>query len=156
MATLKILKDEELERVHSDKVEKVTPELRQLAIDMMVAMLENKGIGLAAPQVGKYIRLLVFDCVNITSNAADMGFMFNPEIMEANGEQVGQEGCLSLPGVTCTVKRFKTIKVRYLGLDNKPAYKILHGLAARIVQHEIDHLVGTLMTDVQEKNNETK
>lgn len=148
---MKILKDEELEKVHSDKIEKVTPQLKQLAIDMMVTMLENKGIGLAAPQVGKYIRLIVFDCVNITSNANDMGFLFNPEIMEAEGEQLGQEGCLSLPGVTCTVKRFKTIKVKYLGLDNKPYYKILHGLAARVVQHEIDHLVGTLMTDVQEK-----
>ncbi len=156
MATLKILKDEELERVHSDSVDKVTPELRQLAIDMMVSMLENKGIGLAAPQVGKYVRLLVFDCINITSNSNDMGFMFNHEIMNADGEQVGPEGCLSLPGVTCTVKRYKTIKVKYLGLDNKPAYKILHGLAARVVQHEIDHLSGTLMTDVQEKKDETK
>ena len=153
---MKILKDSELKRVVSDTVKIVTPELKKLAIDMLVTMKDNNGIGLAGPQVGKYIKLLVFDCVNISSIGTDWGILFNPEILNAEGEQVGPEGCLSIPGVTCQVKRFKTIKVKYLGLDNKPAYKILHGLAARVVQHEIDHLAGTLMTDYQEKKDETK
>lgn len=154
MKKLKILKDKDLKRIVSDPVQSVTPTLKELAYDMMYTMKNSNGIGLAGPQVGKYINLLVFDCSDITGRQEDYGVMFNPKVITATGEQVGKEGCLSFPNVVCMVKRYETIKVEYLGLDNKIHYKLLQGLGARVVQHEMAHLIGLTLKD--EEYNESK
>lgn len=148
---LKILKDSELPKQAAKPVLIVTPELRQFAAYMMGTMQVNKGVGLAAPQVGENIRLIVFDCVNITYNAMDSGFMFNPEIIEQSDEStVAKEGCLSFPRVFVDVKRNKTIKVKYIDIAGRGMVRSYSGLAARIVQHEIDHLDGITMIDREE------
>lgn len=149
---LRILKDSELPLQPAKAVEKVTPELRQFAAYMMGTMQYNKGVGLAAPQVGENIRLIVFDCVNITMNAMDSGFMFNPEIIEESQEcSIADEGCLSFPKKFVKVKRNKTIKVKYLDIANRWMVRSYSGLAARIVQHEIDHLNAITMLDRAEE-----
>lgn len=138
---LKILKDKDLPTVPASLVKKITPELRSLAAYMLGTMQYSKGVGLAAPQIGENIRLIVFDAVNITMNAMDSAIMFNPEIIETGEElTVAQEGCLSFPKVFVSVKRNKTIKVKYLDIAGRWMVRSYSGLAARIVQHEIDHL----------------
>lgn len=149
---LKILKDKDLPKEPAKAVAVVTPELRMLAAYMMGTMQYNKGVGLAAPQVGENIRLLVFDCVNITMNAMDSGFMFNPEIVDTSEEQtVAQEGCLSFPKVFVNVKRNKSIKVKYIDIAGRGMVRSYSGLAARIIQHEIDHLNAVTMLDREEE-----
>ena len=145
---LRILKDKDLPKEPSKQVEAVTPELRTFAAFMMGTMTYNKGVGLAAPQVGENIRLIVFDCINITMNAMDSGFMFNPEIIETGEEStIAQEGCLSFPKQFVEVKRDRTIKVKYLDIAGRWMVRSYSGLAARIIQHEIDHLDGITMLD---------
>ena len=144
---LKILVDDHpILRKTAEPVATVTPDLRTFAAKLMATMVLNRGLGLAAPQVGRSIRLIVFDCIKYTFKPNDNGFMFNPEIIESSEEtEVGPEGCLSYPKLTCQVRRNKTIKVKYLDLSNKEVVRSYTGLAARVVQHEIDHLNGVVM-----------
>lgn len=129
-------------------VQTITPELRKLASDMFTTMHLSNGIGLAAPQIGESIRLVVFDCVAHTYNAMDSGFLFNPEIIEKSEEtKVDKEGCLSYPGIACQVKRSLRIKVKFTDIAGKEQVRSYSGLAARVVQHEIDHLDGITMQD---------
>lgn len=148
---LKILKDKDLPNTPSSIIEKITPELRSLAAYMLGTMQYYKGVGLAAPQIGENIRLIVFDCINITMNAMDSAIMFNPEIIDNGEEQtVAQEGCLSFPKVFVNVKRNKTIKVKYIDIAGRGMVRSYSGLAARIIQHEIDHLNAVTMLDREE------
>lgn len=149
---LKILKDKDLPTEPAKVIETVTPELRAFAAYMMGTMQFNKGVGLAATQVGENIRLIVFDCINITMNAMDSGFMFNPEIIEEGEEAtIADEGCLSFPRKFCKVKRKKSIKVKYIDIAGRPMVRSYKGLAARIIQHEIDHLNAITMLDRAEE-----
>ncbi len=148
---LKILKDKDLPKEPAKPVGVIDSQLRAFAAYMMGTMQYYKGVGLAAPQVGENVRLIVFDCVNITMNAMDSGFMFNPEIIESGEEQtVAQEGCLSFPKVFVNVKRNKTIKVKYIDIAGRGMVRSYSGLAARIIQHEIDHLNAVTMLDREE------
>lgn len=129
-------------RYKSEPVDKITPELIQLAEDMKVAMVENNGIGLAAPQVGHNIRLIV---VKIGKEIYEM---FNPVIKSYSGNLVSmEEGCLSIPGEYCKIVRSDIIKLKFQDKTNHYNYWVLKGLDSRVVQHEIDHLDGVLMTD---------
>lgn len=149
---LRILKDSQLPKEPAKPVETVTPELRQFAAYMMGTMQAAKGVGLAAPQVGENIRLIVFDCVNITMNAMDSGFMFNPEIIESSDEcTIAKEGCLSFPKVFVDVKRNKSIKVKYVDIAGRGMVRSYSGLAARVIQHEVDHLNAVTMLDREEE-----
>jgi len=142
------LKHQELVQKRSIPVLEVTKELRTFASELFAKMQLSQGIGLAAPQVGRYICLIVFDCVNHTYNAMDSGYMFNPEIIEVSADKdVSKEGCLSYPGEYCQVERNRTIKVKYIDLANRETVRSYSGLAARIIQHEIDHLNGITMYD---------
>ena len=79
-------------------------------------------------------------------NALDSGFLFNPEIVEQGDESsIADEGCLSFPKKFCKVKRKKTIKVKYIDIAGRPMVRVYKGLAARVIQHEIDHLNGITM-----------
>jgi len=148
---LRILKDKDLPKIPAKEIEKITPELRTLASYMMGTMQFYKGVGLAGPQIGENIRLIVFDCVNITMNSMDSGFLFNPEIIEASEEcSIAEEGCLSYPKTFVKVKRNLKIKVKYIDIAGRPMVRSYSGLAARIVQHEIDHLEGITFLDREE------
>ncbi len=128
------------------KAEPVTAfdvELRQLAADMFETMYANKGIGLAAPQVGVSKRLTVIDPSAGEDEAAKL-ILVNPEILVKEGTQIGEEGCLSIPGFREDVKRAWRVRVRAQDLDGNWFETEGEELLARAIQHEIDHLDGIL------------
>jgi peptide deformylase len=122
--------------------------LRDLSADMLETMYKAPGIGLAAPQVGVLTRLIVLDCVKDEESAPRPLVMANPEIVASSDERsVYEEGCLSLPDHYADVDRPAEVTVRWIDLDGKPAEETFAGLWATCVQHEIDHLNGTLFID---------
>ena len=135
-------------RKRAEPVEAVTPALQRLVDEMFEAMYDAAGVGLAAPQVGESVRLFVMDVSRDEGKKEPLVF-FNPEIVEASAEkETAEEGCLSVPDVWADVTRPAGITVRALDRDGKPfELRNLDGLAARCVQHEIDHLNGVLFVD---------
>ena len=127
----------------AEPVRKVNADTKALIKEMFELMYADRGVGLAAPQVGVSKRVIVFDTGHRSPQA-----IVNPALSKGYGMVEGMEGCLSLPGVVARVMRFDRITVS--GQDEKGrAIKLdLTGLAARIVQHEVDHLNGVLITDV--------
>lgn len=121
-----------------------TPEFQQLLDDMFETMYAAPGIGLAASQVDVHQRFMVID----VSEEKDQPLVFiNPEITERTGEQVCQEGCLSVPGIFADVTRADTITVKAIGRDGQPFEMKVDDLLAVCVQHEMDHLLGKLFVD---------
>lgn len=120
-----------------------TPELRQLAEDMFETMYANKGVGLAAPQVGLRRRLTVIDPSAGEDPNAKL-VLLNPAILAKEGKQVGEEGCLSIPGFREDVKRAMKVKVRAQDLEGNFFETEGEALLARAIQHELDHLNGIL------------
>jgi peptide deformylase len=145
MARLPILEfpDPRLRTV-ARSVKEVDSRLRQLIDDMFETMYEAPGIGLAATQVDVHERLLVLDVSEDKSNP--MVFI-NPEILESEGSQVYQEGCLSVPGIYADVKRSEKIRVRALDRDGQTFELDADGLLAVCIQHEMDHLAGKVFVD---------
>lgn len=128
-------------------VEEVTPELQQLIDNMVETMYADDGVGLAAPQVGQNIRLITLDQTG-PKDRADLMVLINPEIVEASEEEVdSRESCLSCPGFTGTIKRNEQVTVRALDRDGKEVCIEADALLAIILQHEIDHLDGTLIVN---------
>jgi peptide deformylase len=117
---------------------------RQLAADMAETMYAARGIGLAATQVDHHVRLLVVD---VTEDKTGLMTFINPEIIERDGEQVYEEGCLSVPGIYDKVTRAERIKVRALGLDGAPFEIEADGLLSVCLQHEMDHLMGIVFVE---------
>ena len=128
-------------RQETKPVERMTDELRRLADDMFETMHAAKGIGLAAPQVGRLERLAVID---VDDNPI---VVVNPEIILSEGSARGEEGCLSIPEVFGDVDRATRITVRALNRDGEPFELEATDLLARCLQHEIDHLHGKLFID---------
>ncbi len=142
-------------------VTEVTPELRKLAEDMLETMYAAHGIGLAAPQVGQSVRLLVIDTRprdeegNIDESAMtelerqvpQPLIVFNPEIVVARDKTTYEEGCLSVPGYYETVERSQYVEVKYLDIDGQERLIKTDGLLAVCLQHEMDHLEGKLFID---------
>ncbi|MEM4408084.1 MAG: peptide deformylase [Candidatus Caldarchaeum sp.] len=131
----------EVLRQVAEPVERVTKSTREIIERMKRVMELCNGIGLAAPQVGVSQRVIV-----IAPDRQAIALV-NPSILSASGEQVGDEGCLSLPALYGTVVRAKTVTVEGLDERGKTVRYILSGLSARVVQHEIDHLDGILFID---------
>lgn len=132
----------------SEPVQKITPEIRKLAKNMIETMYAAEGVGLAAPQVGRQIRMLVMDH-GWRDGEKNPRVVINPEI-EPTGELITSEseGCLSVPlGFRADVPRASEVHLRGLDLDGRPLDEILTGLDAIIIQHETDHLEGTLFID---------
>lgn len=129
-------------------VEKVTDELRQLAADMTEVMYDEPGIGLAAPQVGEAVRLIVLD-TEWTEEGAEKSplVLVNPEILEREGSALSHEGCLSVPDFTADVERARKVRVRGFDLDGNEVVEEVEDLRAFCFQHEIDHLDGVLFID---------
>jgi len=136
-----------LKRV-SRKIEQVTLEIRELAASLCEVMYDEPGIGLAAPQVGEDVRLIVVD-TEWTEEDKERNpiVMVNPEISEPAGKIVWEEGCLSVPDFTADVTRAEQIVVRGSSLDGEPMEIPAQGLLAVCFQHEIDHLDGVLFID---------
>lgn len=127
------------------RVEKMTPKIRELIDDMIDTMYDAYGVGLAAPQVGILKQIVVIDVTG-----EDPYVLINPEILETSGSQTGDEGCLSLPGMSGTVTRPNYVKVKAYN-ENMEEY-ILEGteLLARAICHETDHLHGRMYTELVE------
>ena len=128
------------------------PDLKKLIEDMFLTMTAADGCGLAAPQIGKNIRLFVVDCSawgEEDEACKDYRKAFiNPEIYEVSEEtDLFNEGCLSLPGLHEDVRRPIAIRMRYLDENLEPHDELFDGFRARVIQHEYDHLEGKVFTD---------
>ena len=128
-------------------VREVTPEIESWLRDMVETMHTEVGIGLAATQVGIELRMLVID------EGRGMGgrAYLNPAIVEQGGEQLGEEGCLSLPGIFADVRRAEWVVVEAMDRTGASFRRRASGLLARVLQHEIDHLDGILFIDRLDK-----
>ena len=124
----------------------VTPEIDRLITDMVETMYAAPGIGLAAPQVGVPLRILVID-LSIGRDPKGLITMINPEFVQRDGMQLEEEGCLSVPGFNATVVRPLRVVVKGLDREGHPQQIEAEGLLARAFQHEIDHLDGMLFVD---------
>jgi peptide deformylase len=146
---LTILKypDKRLRRV-SRPVAKIDDETRKLVRDMAETMYDAPGVGLAAPQVGVDLRIAIVDVAGREDgNARDLQVFINPEILAAEGEQVGEEGCLSVRDYSAPVKRAMRIRVRAQNLEGETVEFEAEEFFARVLQHEFDHLDGKLFID---------
>lgn len=123
-------------------IKKFDKSLKRLAADMVETMYDSSGVGLAAPQVGVSGRMFVFD----DGETGPMAVV-NPELYDHEGEQDGEEGCLSIPGIYFNVQRAMKVKVRGRDVDGQPVELEGEGLLARIFQHENDHIDGVLFID---------
>lgn len=162
MALLEILKypDPRLREV-SQPVTEFGPDLKKLAQDMLETMYAENGIGLAAPQVGVLKRMLVIDTrprdlegryeknemSPLESKIDQPLVLINPEVIKGKGKTTFNEGCLSVPSFYEEVERNEEIEVRYRDLDGNEKILVTDGLLAICIQHEIDHLEGTLFID---------
>lgn len=125
-------------------VDAVDESVRALVERMFELMFAASGVGLAAAQVGVTVRLFV---ASPTVSPADRHVYINPEIIAVDGWQDGEEGCLSFPGMQCRIKRRNTATIRATNLDGETFEETAEALAARIIQHEMDHLEGRLLVD---------
>jgi peptide deformylase len=120
--------------------------LSSLTENMFETMYESNGIGLAAPQIGISQRLIVIDIEEIDAEFPPLALV-NPTITESSGEELGEEGCLSLPDFRAIVRRSTEVSINAQNIDGQAVHFSAQGLMARVLQHEIDHLDGILITD---------
>jgi peptide deformylase len=123
-----------------------TDKIRKLAEDMMETMYAAPGIGLAAPQVGESLRMIVVDIFGHLGKR-DPGVFLNPQIIASSETIAFEEGCLSLPEFTVEVQRSRIIEVKYQDLDGNDVQTTAEDLLAVAIQHEMDHLEGRLLLD---------
>ena len=140
---IRVLGDEIL-RKKAKEITEVTPRIQELIDDMFETMYDADGVGLAAPQVGIRKRLVVIDC------GEEPLVLINPVILETSGEQTGDEGCLSVPGMAGQVTRPNYVKVKALDVNMNEQIYEGEGLLARAFCHEIDHLDGKMYTELVE------
>lgn len=133
---------EDVLRQPAEPVERVNKRIRQLVARMKEVAKLAHGIGLAAPQVGVSSRVII-----ASIGESRMTTLINPRILRADGAVWGEEGCLSIPGLYGDVERANVVEVEAMDIEGKPVKYLLEGMAARVVQHEIDHLDGVLFID---------
>ena len=152
-----LLYDNPVLRKASRKVKYLDDETIQLIQDMAETMLIQQGIGLAAPQVGVSKRIFTFitDFASLDSDDDEISVKvaINPQILEREGEIIAYEGCLSYPDHVAYVNRAMKVKVRYQNMDMEKVEEEYTGLAARVFQHELDHLEGILFIDRMEPDS---
>ncbi len=142
------------------EIPKITAEIKHLAEAMIETMHAARGVGLAAQQIGRALQLTVIDLREVdrpsqlllgTREVPAESMMpmvlLNPRITQSQGEEDGNEGCLSFPGINADIRRSATVQVSALGLREEPLRITATGLLARVLQHEIDHLNGVLFID---------
>jgi peptide deformylase len=135
------LEGDEILRKQSREIKNINERIKILADDMIETMKENDGIGLAAPQVGILKRIIVVDI------GQGPLVMVNPDILEKDGEQIINEGCLSVPNKNGNVKRPEKLKVTYTDLEGDKHTIKTEGLLSVVISHEVDHLNGLLFID---------
>jgi len=134
-------------------VREVNDEIRQLVADMAETMYEAPGIGLAATQVNVHQRVVVIDT---SEDKSALLALINPEIIARSGEQVCEEGCLSVPGIYDKVSRAETVRVRALDQQGKTFELDAEGLLAVCIQHELDHLEGKVFVEYLSQLKQTR
>jgi peptide deformylase len=147
-------------REKGKRIERVTPEIRRLVTDMIETMYAANGVGLAAQQIGRPIQLTVIDVRNnehksellLDNQPRDITtlmplVLLNPRITDTQGVTTNEEGCLSVPEVTASVRRAERVRVEAHDLDGRVLHIEATGLLARAIQHELDHLNGILFLD---------
>jgi peptide deformylase len=154
MALLPILRYPD-PRLHTraTPVREVDDEIRQLIADMAETMYEAPGIGLAATQVNVHKRVVVID---VSEDKSALLALINPEIIARSGEQVCEEGCLSVPGIYDKVTRSETVRVRALNAKGEQFELDADGLLAVCVQHELDHLDGKVFVEYLSQLKQTR
>ena len=144
MAVLKVRRyGDPVLRRRAAEINEVTPELHRAIADMVDTMYDEAGIGLAAPQVGVSLRLMVVG----HDERREPRALINPVIVDRGGPVTAEEGCLSIPGVFAQVTRAEWVDVEAKDVDGQPVKIHGRGLLARVLQHEIDHLDGVLFID---------
>jgi len=152
------------------RIEKITPEIKQLITDMFETMYATKGIGLAAQQVGKALQLTVLDVRGVTDRPSTLELddkpadvdkfmplvLINPEIKPLNDPVLGPEGCLSFPELYGDVLRPESVEVKAMNEKGKPIEFRCGGLLARAAQHETDHLNGILFIDRMDRKSKNE
>ena len=145
--TLKICKyGDAVLKVKAHAITDITQQIVDLAKAMTQTMHQAPGIGLAAPQVGESVRLITVD-LTVGEIPEELMVLINPEITAAEGYEICEEGCLSVPGYSLPIKRSARVFLQAILLDGKELRMEFEGLKARVLQHEIDHLNGILMVD---------
>jgi peptide deformylase len=145
MALLPILRfpDPRLKKV-AQPVVQIDESIRKLVADMAETMYEAPGIGLAATQVDVHKRVVVID---VSEEKNELLVFVNPVLGRCEGSQVGEEGCLSVPGIYDKVERAERVSITYMDIDGTERTLEAEGLLAVCIQHEIDHLNGTVFVD---------
>jgi peptide deformylase len=133
-------------RKRNEDIREVTPEVLNLVNDMLETMYANKGIGLAAPQVGVNKNLLVVD-VGDVSGKHELVVLINPVILSKEGAEIMEEGCLSCPKAFVKVKRAKKTVIQAINQKSEKIIREDSGFLSRAIQHEMDHLRGKLIVD---------
>ncbi|MBL8459047.1 MAG: peptide deformylase [Zoogloea sp.] len=154
MALLPILRYPD-PRLHTraTPVAEVNDEVRQLVADMAETMYEAPGIGLAATQVNVHRRVVVID---VSEDKSALLALINPEIIARSGEQICEEGCLSVPGIYDKVSRAETVRVRALDQQGRTFELDAEGLLAVCIQHELDHLEGKVFVEYLSQLKQTR
>ena len=138
-------------RAECEEIESFDSDLKKLVDDMFETMDGSDGVGLAAPQIGKNLRIFVIDSTLFDKEKKGEGIrqvFINPIIEEEDGEEwIFEEGCLSIPDVREDVSRKPNVVLSYQTLDGKVKEKKYDGMTARVIQHEYDHIEGVLFTD---------
>ncbi len=139
-------------RTKAQEIDSTYTDLKQLVEDMFETMYVSDGVGLAAPQIGKAIRLFVIDAEPLAEDNPELRnfkkVFVNPIIIEESGEEwLFNEGCLSVPGIREDVLRKSIVKIKYFDENWQQHQDVFDGIKARIIQHEHDHLEGVLFTD---------
>lgn len=140
-------------RMEAEDIDKDYPELQKLIKDMFETMYHTEGIGLAAPQIGRSIAVIVIDAEPLGEDFPECRnskmVLINPtlEVIEDEEPVTRTEGCLSLPGLSENVKRYEHIVLNWLDENFEEHEQEFKGFMARVIQHEFDHLVGTVYTD---------
>lgn len=134
------------------EIKENSEELKQLIADMWETMYNAQGVGLAAPQIGKSLRLFIVDTVQVMEEEdQDKGIktvFINAEIIEESGEAWNyEEGCLSIPNIRGDVSRLPEMKIKYLDENFEEVIASFDGINARVIQHEYDHIEGVLFTE---------
>jgi len=128
-------------RKKAERIGHITDEIREIMDGMVEVMRRNQGIGLAAPQIGSTLRIVVVILGD------EIFRVINPKYLKTEGVGVMEEGCLSLPSITVKVKRARKVMLEYLDENGRLLKRTFEGLSAVVLQHEIDHLEGRLIID---------
>ncbi len=146
MAVLKVLEyPNQVLSAKAKTVESISKKDLDLIHDMADTMYQEDGVGLAAPQIGVSKRIIV---VSPNARRGEEQAYINPELLwQSTDQEIGVEGCLSLPGISCEVRRAKKIKLKALNLKGLEQILEFENFPARVIQHEIDHLNGILLID---------